>query len=75
MTEKVKPKYDGDCANCPVADECDTVYREAAEVKPKLHCWADSGGGATCMLPLGHDGKHEFASDSEIIVRFKEADE
>lgn len=45
------------------------------------HCWADirdglelwesiDMAGATCLLPDGHDGAHEFTPDSEITVSF-----
>ena len=27
-------------------------------------------GNATCLLPDGHDGPHEWTPDSEITVRF-----
>ena len=38
---------------------------------PVPHCWAGAGGGgATCLLPAGHEGPHEFIPDSEITVEF-----
>jgi hypothetical protein len=29
------------------------------------------GGNATCLLPEGHDGPHEWTSDGGIVVEFK----
>ena len=53
---------------------------------PVPHCWADElsqydigseewrdvalRGNATCLLPAGHKGPHEFIPDSEITVEF-----
>jgi hypothetical protein len=45
------------------------------------HCWADVRDGlelwesidmpgATCFLPDGHDGPHEFTPDSEVVISF-----
>ena len=28
-------------------------------------------GNATCMLPAGHDGPHEWTPDDEIVVAFE----
>jgi hypothetical protein len=44
-----------------------------------LHCWEDLRNvtdnwdlpNATCMLPDGHDGPHEWTPDSDIRVQFK----
>ncbi len=40
------------------------------------HKWAEifSRGGATCMLPDGHDGPCEFVPDSQIGVTFVDTD-
>jgi len=35
-----------------------------------LHCWETSPeGGATCLLPIGHDRDHEFTPNGKIRVR------
>lgn len=39
-----------------------------------LHCWEagptdDDEVSSTCMLPLGHDGTHEYTRDDQIRVR------
>lgn len=31
-------------------------------------------GGGTCMLERGHDGEHEWTSDSDIGISFAEHD-
>ncbi len=60
----------------------------AKSKKPVLHCWhgntedlefgsdewaeAFVQGRATCLLPAGHDGPHEYTPDSEIVVDLPE---
>jgi len=39
-----------------------------------IHCWED-GDGSTCLLPDGHDGPHEFITDSDIVITFREEDD
>lgn len=57
---------------------CWKDYREyAAEMfgwwSPE-HCETFlEGGNGTCMLECGHEGEHEFVSDSEITIEFKPA--
>ena len=35
-------------------------------------CWEErrdeNDEGSACMLPVGHDGEHEFIPDSEIYI-------
>jgi hypothetical protein len=37
--------------------------------------WIDTFiyGDKTCMLPFGHEGNHQWVSDSEIGIRFQES--
>ena len=30
------------------------------------------GPGGSCMLPIGHDGPHEFTPDDQVVVDFRE---
>jgi hypothetical protein len=44
------------------------------------HCWADGpktkdGKGTTCMLTEGHEGAHEWTSDHQIVLRFRDEDD
>ena len=44
-------------------------------MKREVHCWEDGPRdedyvGSTCMLLDGHEGPHEFMSDSRIGVVF-----
>ena len=66
-------------------DNCGYDPDDAPDV-PVPHCWADElsqyevgsaewtvmmlKGNATCLLPAGHGGPHEFIPDSEITVEF-----
>ena len=38
-----------------------------------IHCWEPSPDGhATCMLPDGHEGPHEYTPDDRIRLTFAE---
>lgn len=60
---------------------------DLAEARGIVHCWADraecaeylseewalaSVDSATCLLPAGHDGPHEWTPDEHITITFKE---
>lgn len=41
---------------------------EWAELWIETH---EGNGGATCLLPGGHDGPHEWTPDSAIVIQFR----
>lgn len=78
--EKVAPKYDGDCAVCPVADECKTVYDEATKkVEPKsveqIKC--EKGWAALSRLSGDlADAAHEMEDgDQQKVLTYHLAEE
>ncbi len=50
--------------------------RWGSEPENVLHCWFDApNGGSTCLLVDGHTGPHEFTSDDQIGVTFRDGPE
>lgn len=56
------------CARCEEAGKWQSPPEER-----RLSCWeASPDGAATCLLPLGHAGRHHFTPDDQIMIHFKE---
>jgi hypothetical protein len=56
------------------ADKAEHLAKEHGEYSPQhVNAMYGAGGNATCLLPEGHDGPHDWTSDSEIVVTFPEA--
>jgi hypothetical protein len=53
------------------ADKAEHVAKEHGEYSPQhIDTMYGPSGNATCMLEDGHDGPHDWTSDSEIVVEF-----
>ena len=35
-----------------------------------IQSWIDYPDGATCLLPEGHEGPHEWTPDDQILISF-----
>lgn len=58
-----------DC-RCPEPVHCWAGYLESLEFGSEEWVEAFDKGDATCLLPDGHEGPHEWTPDSDIMVRF-----
>jgi hypothetical protein len=52
---------------------CEQTYGHAST--EYLDTYDIPGGDATCLLPAGHDGPHEWTPDGGIVVEFKGPEE
>ena len=52
---------------------CWTDYRETLPLgSPEWAAWySEEAPTATCMLPAGHNGAHEWTPDADIAIQFE----